>query len=434
MFAYYLELGLRSLRRNPVLTGLMVIAIAFGVAASMITWSVFRVVSGNPMPQKADRLYKPLVDNWGPHYNNMGEPSTALSYTDAVALIRAGKAEHQTMFYDVDLSVLPEGTHSLPFTTSGYAATADFFSMFEVPFQYGNAWSAVDDDKHAAVAVISQALNRKLFGGANSVGRDITLDTRTYRIVGVTEPWNPLPRFYDLFGNSGFGETPQVYVSFNRAIDLHTATSGGTSCLDDGKDWDSWLHGECVWVNVWAELDGTSEAARYRDFLTGYAAEQQRVGRFQWSPNVRLYDIDAYMAVEQVVPPESSISLLVAMGFFVICLINTVGLLLAKFMRRAPEIGVRRALGASRRDIYWQYLIEASTVGLAGGLFGLLLTACGMLGVGLLFKPEIARLAHLDLPLVGLTLLVAITATVLAALYPTWRAAQVQPAWQLKSN
>ena len=62
------------------------------------------------------------------------------------------------------------------------------------------------------------------------------------------------------------------------------------------------------------------------------------------------------------------------------------------------------------------------------------LTAIGVSSVGLLFKPEIARLAHVDLSLVGLTLAVAIVATVIAAFYPTWRAAHVQPAWQLRSN
>jgi putative ABC transport system permease protein len=137
---------------------------------------------------------------------------------------------------------------------------------------------------------------------------------------------------------------------------------------------------------------------------------------------------------ERVVPPESRISLLVAMGFFVICLVNTVGLLLAKFLRRSGEIGVRRALGATRREIYTQYLIEAGTVGLAGGVLGLLLTAAGVSGVGILFQPQIAKLARLDFSLVGLTLLVAVVATMLAAFYPAWRAAKVQPAWQLKSN
>jgi putative ABC transport system permease protein len=126
--------------------------------------------------------------------------------------------------------------------------------------------------------------------------------------------------------------------------------------------------------------------------------------------------------------------MVVASCFFLICLVNTIGLLLAKFMRRAGEIGVRRALGATRHEIYAQYLVEAAAVGLAGGGLGLLLTAVGMSGVGLLFDADIAKLAHLDFSLVGLTLIVAIFATVAAAFYPAWRAAQVQPAWQLKSN
>ena len=103
-------------------------------------------------------------------------------------------------------------------------------------------------------------------------------------------------------------------------------------------------------------------------------------------------------------------------------------------MRRASEIGVCRALGAPRATVYAQFLIEAGAVGLAGGLLGLLLTGLGVFGVGLVFDREIARLATVDISLVAMTVGVAIAATVLAAFYPTWRAAQVQPAWQLKSN
>jgi putative ABC transport system permease protein len=179
--------------------------------------------------------------------------------------------------------------------------------------------------------------------------------------------------------------------------------------------------------------DRTSVSA-YHDFLRGYAAEQQHVGRFDWPPNIRLRDVMEWLDYEQVVPPESKISLLVSLCFLLICLVNTVGLLLAKFMRRAPEIGVRRALGASRNAIYMQFLVEAGTVGLAGGLLGVLMTCVGILEIGLVFPPQIARLATVDSSLVGLTLGVAVLATVMAAFYPTWRAAKVQPAWQLKSS
>jgi putative ABC transport system permease protein len=79
---------------------------------------------------------------------------------------------------------------------------------------------------------------------------------------------------------------------------------------------------------------------------------------------------------------------------------------------------VRRALGATRREVYAQFLMEAATVGLAGGVLGLLLTIVGMQGIGLLFEPDVARLAHIDVSLLITTLIVAVLATVIAAFYP----------------
>ena len=155
---------------------------------------------------------------------------------------------------------------------------------------------------------------------------------------------------------------------------------------------------------------------------------------FAGLPNVRLHDVADWLDYRKVVPQGAKVSLLVSVSFLGVCLVNTIGLLLAKFMRRAREIGVRRALGASRREIYAQFLIEAATVGLTGGVLGLLLTAIGMQGIGLVFSAQIARLAYMDPVLMGLTLAVSVVAALLASLYPTWRAAQVQPAWQLKSN
>jgi putative ABC transport system permease protein len=436
MFAYYLQLGLRSLRRNPALTALMMMAVGFGVAASMTTYAVFRAVSGNPIPDRSSQLFTPQIDNWGPQQNDKGEPPEALDYVDAMALMRAHEAKRQTLLYMIQMSVMPGGNHDLPLSASGYAVYGDFFPMFDVPFQYGGGWSAQDDEARSSEIVISDQLNQKLFDGVDSVGRTINLNGHDYRVVGVTRQWDPKPRFFDLFSTGGFADASDFYMPFTRALDLRMRPGGRNSCR--GKltftTWEGYLQSNCVWITPWVELDSAADVAHYRHFLESYAADQQRAGRFAWAPNVRLRDVMQWLDHEHVVPPESRISLLVSLGFFAICLINTIGLLLAKFLRRAAEIGVRRALGASRREIYAQYLIEAATVGLAGGVLGLLLTALGVSGVGVLFSPQIAKLARLDFSLVGLTLLVAIIATVLAAFYPAWRAARVQPAWQLKSN
>jgi putative ABC transport system permease protein len=73
-------------------------------------------------------------------------------------------------------------------------------------------------------------------------------------------------------------------------------------------------------------------------------------------------------------------------------------------------------------------------VGFSGGLLGLLLTGVGIHSVSWVLPKDIASLARLDIPLLLLTLVVAVVATVLAGIYPTFRASRVQPAWQLKSN
>jgi putative ABC transport system permease protein len=193
-------------------------------------------------------------------------------------------------------------------------------------------------------------------------------------------------------------------------------------------------HSACVWIAFMVQLDDAAAVQAYRAYLDGYARNQQASGRFSWPPNNRLRDVPAWLESQHVVPSDTKVSLLVAVGLLLVCLLNTVGLLLAKFLRRSSEIGVRRALGAPRGAIYTQFLTEAGIVGVAGGLLGLALTGVGVASVGWVLPKDIAALARLDVSLLALTLVVAVIATLLAGLYPTYRASNVQPAWQLKSN
>jgi putative ABC transport system permease protein len=73
-------------------------------------------------------------------------------------------------------------------------------------------------------------------------------------------------------------------------------------------------------------------------------------------------------------------------------------------------------------------------VGLAGGVLGLGLTWLGLIGLHSLLSEDVARLTHFSASDIAIAVALAVTATTLAGLYPTWRAAQVQPAWQLKAQ
>jgi putative ABC transport system permease protein len=437
MFRYYLGLALRSLRRNIVLTVLMVVTIGVGIGASMTTLTVFRAMDADPIPQKSAQLFAPQIDSWGPTDNPSemeDKLEDQLSYIDAMALMHAQRAHRQVAGYATGFALTPENPELKPFKADARATFSEFFAMFDVPFRYGRGWGSDEDLARAPVVVISDELNQKLFGGADSVGRSINLDDQEYRIIGVMAPWEPVPRFYDLT-TENFAKTAQVFLPFNRAIERQMRSWGYTNCADRSEpNWQRLLDSSCVWIQFWVELPTAKAAEDYRLWLDDYAREQQRSGRFSWPAYTKLRDFKSWLRNEHVVSHETRLLVLVAFSFLLVCVLNATGLMLAKFMGRSADIGVRRALGANRRAILAQCLIEAGVVGLAGGLLGIVLTVLGLIGLRGALSEQLVQVTSLDLTGVGIAFALAIIATIGAGLYPTWRASRVQPAWQLKAQ
>ena len=441
MFGYYLELAVRSLRRSFGLTALMMLTIGFGVASSMTMYAVVRGLSVDPIPRKSSQLFVPQIDMWGPSDRGPGgEPPAALDYIDATALMRQHRATRQSAMYRVSPTTMPSSTsrNRSPIMLDGYAVYSEFFPMLDVPFHYGHGWSAQDDAAQLPVAVISDQLNQQVFGGGNSVGKSIDLDDNDYRVVGVMHDWNPQPVFYDTVNPGYGGHGSDVLVPFRQAIVINMVPRDSDSCKkgtsDPNKDFMALQRSDCTWISYMVELDDAAAVQRYRLYLDDYASEQQKTGRFDWAPNNRLRDVPAVLDHDHLVPSNIRVSLLVALGLLIVCLVNTMGLLLAKFLRRSGEIGIRRALGASRGTIHAQFLIEAGVIGFGGGVLGLLLTSVGVLCMGAVLPLSYANLTHIDISLLMLTLLTAVIATMLSGIYPTFRAARVQPAWQLKAQ
>ncbi len=434
MFSYYFKLALRSFGRNKILTALMVLAIALGIGASMTTLTVFKVLSGNPIPHKSDRLFYVQLDpGMREGYKPGEEPESQLTRFDAETLLRQKKASRQAMMTGGSGIVDPRVDALKPFSIDMRYTSADFFPMFDTPFLFGQGWSAAEDEGRGRVAVISKSLNDKLFNGANSVGKDVLVEGHALRITGVLDDWNPKPKFYDI-STGRFGRGESVSLPFSTFIDLKMDRSGNMNCfgreiVNDAQA----LNVPCAWIQYWVELDSANAAGDFKVYLDNYSEQQRAAGRFERPANTRLRDVMAWMEYSNVVPGDVRLQMWLAFGFLLVCLVNTVGLLLAKFLRRSGEIGVRRALGASRLDIFKQCLVEAGTIGLAGGMLGLVFALLGLWAVRQ--RPaSYASLAHLDGSMLLLTFGLAVAASMLAGALPAWRAMQVAPALQLKSQ
>ena len=433
MFTYYFDLALRSFRRNKVLTALMVLAIALGIGASMTTLTVFHVLSGDPLPDKSDRLFYVQLDPAGMQgYRPGEEPQTQMTRFDSEALLAQARAPRQVMTSGGNVVLSPDRPGAAPELIEARYASSDFFPMFELPLRFGRGWTAAEDAAKARVAVISKALNDKQFGGGDSTGKTLHIAPYDFRIVGVLDTWRLAPRFYDLY-NDQYGKTEGVFLPFSTSRDLKLGTQGSTDCWGDSGGDSHSLNAPCAWVQYWVELESVAKAADYKNYLVNYSDQQRKAGRYERPSNVRLRNVMELMAFNKVVPGDVRLQLWLAFGFLLVCLVNTVGLLLAKFLRRSGEIGVRRALGASRAEIFKQCLVEAGTVGLAGGFLGLLLSLLGLWAVRQ--QPaSYASLAHLDGAMLAMTFVLAIVASLLAGVLPAWRAMQVTPAIQLKSQ
>jgi len=434
MVGYYLDLAMRSLRRNTVLTTLMVLAIALGIGASMTMITVLHVMTADPIPGRSGKLFYPQIDPQGIEgYTKASDPPDELTWLDAMNLLHARKGVRQTAMSAGRVTVVPSQGATHAFIADARYATTDFFTMFNVPFVDGGGWSASDDDKHARVAVIARALADKLYGTPYAVGQTLRLGKYDFRVIGVIDRWNPAPHFYDL-STGNYVQPTQVFLPFETALELKQGIQGSIICWGDFPADGNWKKANgCAWVQFWVQLDTSAQVVAYRDFLVNYSEQQKILGRFARPPNTRLRDVMQWLDYNHVVPGSVQLQTFLALGFLLVCLVNTVAMLLVKFLRRGGELSVRRAMGASRRSVFLQLLVEAALVGLAGGVLGLLVAAFGLWIVRQ--QPvEYAAFAHMDGSMLVATFVLAVCATVLAALFPAWRACRIVPARLLKTQ
>jgi len=307
-----------------------------------------------------------------------------------------------------------------------------------VPFLYGRPWESSDDRDHAAVAVIGKELNDRLFNGENSVGRSIQLDDKFFKITGVIDDWQPMPRFYHADGGGrAFEDAEQVFIPMTLAVDGPMGASGNTNCwkaIDESIPVvEAFLQSECVWTQFWAQLDTPEQAAAYKEYLDNYVRDQKEIGRFERPLNTFISNVLEWMEVNNVVRNDNRVLVRLSFLFLLVCVLNTVGLLLAKFLGKSGEVALRRAMGASRGAVFSQNLVEVGMIGVLGGLAGTGLAWLGLQAVESMYRGY-QHLVHLDPVMLATAIGLATFSAILAGLYPVWRVAQLAPAGLLKTQ
>ena len=444
MYAYDLRLAWHSIKRNPGLSALMVLAISLGIAVCTVTFTIYHAMATNPIPQKSAQLHAVTLDTWDPDepYDEEApeHPPQLMTYRDATYLYGSKAAPGALVMYKSGGLVLPERQGVKPFTAELRVTTHEFFRMFDVPFLYGQGWDAAADQGPHPVIVLSQETNEKVFGGENSVGRTIKIGEQDYRVAGVLRAYAPSPRFFDL-NNGAFEDPEDAYVPFGWGRALELPVYGNTNCWKSEplNSYQDFLNSECVWMMMWVELPTAADRDRFQAFLDNYARSQKAAGRMERPLNNRLYDVQQWLDRNEVVQKDNRVLIGIALLFLGVCLVNVVGLLLAKFLNAAPLTGLRRALGASRRDVMRQHMMEVLVLGLAGGVLGLLLAVGGLAGIRSFYYSEwnrdaYERLTAIDPVVVLVTLALALIAGVIAGLYPSWRIGRTAPAVYLKTQ
>ena len=438
MFGYYIKLALKSLKRNPILSLLMVTAIALGIGASMTTITVNYLMSADPIPHKSHQLFHIQVDSWDPNNafnDDEGSLPNQLTWTDATNFTHAKKALRQSAMGRSGAIIEPSGDDAKPFEASIRLAYTDFFGMFDVPFIYGNPWDSSSDTNREQVVVLSKSTNESVFGGENSVGKTIVIGARIFQVVGVINDWQPMPKFYDV-NNGAFNESEELFMPFSLKEELELPNWGNNNCWKspDGEGYKAFLQSECVNTQMWVELPNETAKDEYMDFLNNYVMEQKELGRFPRPLNNRLSNVMQWMEAQEVVEEDAKMMMWLSFMFLLVCLLNTIGLLLAKFTGKSAEISLRLAVGASKADLFKQHLVETAMIGLLGGVAGLGLAVIGLQGIKSLYGDFVDDLATLDISMILIALVIALLSSIAAGLYPTWRACNIEPASQLKSQ
>ncbi len=332
--------------------------------------------------------------------------SSGLSFKDfrAIQASLDGLAASSARKRLVPTQVSPKPQGDIP---TAYGVEPAYEQIGGLKTTRGRFFSKAEADAAEAVAVLGQAASASLFGADDPIGQFVKLNQQWFRVVGVAGP--QLVAENDVAGLPAQDRNNVVYIPLMAAILRFEDSQSYYKDEIDG-----------VYLTLGSAADVTAAGTLVRGLLD---ASHRGAGDFS-------VIVPAELLAEQertkrlfefVMVAIASISLLVG-G------IGIMNIMLASVMERTREIGVRRAVGATRRDIIRQFLTETMLITITGGFAGTV--------VGVLLSQLVAYFAGWSTIVTASSVIVAtvvsVTVGVVFGLYPAMRAAKLEPMYALR--
>ncbi|MCG9759280.1 FtsX-like permease family protein [Pseudoalteromonas sp. S4498] len=446
-------LAWQGLKQKPKLSALMIINLAVGITLMLTMSAIVKQSSSEVIGYKANSLFTAGLNYYDAVVDVVDfRQFPRWTFQDAQALKQADLSyEHLSFNYTTEFIVGLADNSVRPISVEASGTDREMFNVLDAPFIYGTSWNEKSQQSSEAVAVISKNVNDHLFGGANSVGQFIQVQGEQIQVVGVVDLSNYKRRFQDLSFSNNYNH--DVFIPLNYAYAQNFPRTGQVTCRTDelytatnprSGSIDMLKSTECGYLTVWFQYQEdkkTAHLAELKTWLNNYIVNQQEVGRFQHTNLTSFYSMgELYILIQRFMAWEA-IYLTFSYLLFGICLVNTVGILLAKFQANRKLISLYRALGANRRVIMKIHFLEILMLTVASVLFGFVLAFAGL---ELMFHlrmyqtdymalaEQVRQIYQFDGELALWTTIGIFLAVGLSGLYPVYRSSRVSPAAELR--